>query len=74
MFLAAWNDGVVSCPNGMPDAGRTAEVLGLDESERPLVVLSFGYPARPVDAEQRAPEEWSARAKRKSLDELVQRL
>lgn len=74
MFLAAWNDGVASCPNGMPEPARTAEVLGLDEGERSLIVLSFGYPARPADPEARSAEEWSARANRKPLDELVRRL
>ena len=27
MMLAAWNEGVASCPSGMPDPDRTAEVL-----------------------------------------------
>ena len=35
------------------------------------VVLSFGYPARPRDPESRRAEEWSERANRKSLSELV---
>ncbi len=74
MMLAAWNEGVVSCPNGMPDAERTAEALGLDAGERPVIVLSFGYPARPRDPEARPPEEWSGRAQRKPLDEVVRRL
>ena len=74
MFLAAWNEGVVSCPNGMPDADRTKEVLGLGEGEQPLLVLSFGYPTRPLDPEARSPEEWSAQANRKPLSELVERL
>jgi nitroreductase len=74
MMLAAWNDGVVSCPNGMPDPARAAEVLGLEGEEQPAVVLTFGYPARDRDPERRAPEEWSARADRKPLDELVERL
>ena len=74
MMLAAWNEGVVSCPNGMPDEERTAEALGLDAEERPMIVLSFGYPAKPRDPEARAPEEWSRRAQRKPLDEVVRRL
>src|SRR5207247_8966058 len=49
MMLAAWNEGVVSCPNGMPDAAKTAEVLGLEGEERPAVVLRFGYPVAPRD-------------------------
>jgi len=73
MMLAAWNEGVVSCPNGMPDAAKTAEVLGLEGEERPAVVLSFGYPVTPRDPQRLTAEEWSARADRKALDELVER-
>ena len=69
MMLAAWNDGVVSCPNGIKDAETAARVVGGEVG----VVLSFGYPARPRDPQSRSAEEWSARAKRKPLDELVRR-
>ena len=74
MMLAAWNEGVASCPNGMPDAGRTAAALDIEEGEQPVAVLSFGYPARPRDPERRSAGEWSARANRKPLDELVRLL
>jgi hypothetical protein len=37
-------------------------------------ILSFGYPANPRDPQSRSAEEWSARAKRKPLDELVRRV
>jgi hypothetical protein len=37
-------------------------------------ILSFGYPAKPRDPESRTAEEWSARADRKPLDELVRRV
>ena len=72
MFLVAWNDGVASCPNGMPDADRTRAVLGLGEDESVAIVLSFGYPQRPANPERRSPEEWSERANRKPLDEIVE--
>jgi hypothetical protein len=36
-------------------------------------VLSFGYPRRPRDPESRSASEWSARAKRRPLEELVER-
>jgi nitroreductase len=71
MMLAAWNEGVTSCPNGMPDADRTGEVLGLGEDEHVINVLSFGYPARDTDPERRSPEEWIERANRKPFDEIV---
>jgi nitroreductase len=74
MMLAAWNDGVGSCPNGMPDAEATGRLLGLADGERLEMVLSFGYPAEPRDPESRTAEEWSRRAKRKPLGEIVTRL
>jgi nitroreductase len=74
MMLAAWNDGVGSCPNGMPDAEATGRLLGLADGERLEMVLSFGYPAEPRGPETRRAEEWSRRAKRKPLDDIVTRL
>jgi nitroreductase len=74
MLLAAWNEGVGGVPNGMPDPTRTAEVLGLGPDEAPAIVLTFGYPARERDPSRRFANEWSERADRKSLDELVERL
>jgi nitroreductase len=71
MFLAAWNEGVAASPNGLPDRDRAGELLGLEEDEQPLVVLSFGYPARAVDPERRSAEDWSARANRRPLAETV---
>jgi len=72
MMLAAWNEGVTSCPNGMPDPARAAQALGLPEGERPLNILTFGYPARPRDPESRPAGEWIARAKRKPFGEVVE--
>jgi nitroreductase len=73
MFLVAWNDGVVSCPNGMPDAEAVARVLGLEDGWLPLNVPSFGYPKRPLDPESKTPQEWSADANRKPLEAIVRR-
>jgi len=70
MMLAAWNDGVVSCPNGVSDADAAERVVGA----KPAIVLSFGYPATPRDPLQRTPDEWSARAKRKPLGDVVRRV
>ena len=70
MMLAAWNAGVVSCPNGIRDAEAAAAICGGEVKG----VLSFGYPASgPRNPERRTAEEWSERANRKSLDELVRR-
>ena len=73
MMLAAWNDGVTSCPNGMPDRATTGALLGLGEGEEVAMVLSFGYPASERHPEARAADEWIARVKRKALGELVER-
>ena len=74
MMLAAWNDGVGSCPNGMPDRAAVAELLGLDAGEDPAIVLSFGYPARPVDPSSRSPQEWIEAAKRVPFEDFVTRV
>jgi nitroreductase len=73
MMLAAWNDGITSCPNGMPDRGKTGALLGLGEDEDVAMVLSFGYPPSERHPEDRAADEWVSRVKRKALDELVER-
>jgi nitroreductase len=74
MMLAAWNDGVASCPNGIadPDAARAA--LGFGEEDSVATVLTFGYPASGRTAESRSADEWIDRADRKPLDEIVERL
>jgi nitroreductase len=75
MMLAAWNEGVGSCPNGMPDRAVAAGVLGLREGEEPAIVLSFGYPERPRrDPESQSAEAWVAAADRKPFEEIVERL
>ncbi|MBA2295882.1 MAG: nitroreductase family protein [Actinobacteria bacterium] len=73
MMLAAWNEGVVSCPNGVKDSDATSALLGLEGEERPANVLSFGYPARPHRPERTA-EQWAERANRRPLEEVVRRL
>jgi nitroreductase len=74
MMLAAWNEGVASCPNGMPDPAAAAETLGLEEGLLPVNIPSFGYPKRPVDPESKSVTDWSAEANRKPLDELVKKV
>ena len=73
MLLAAWNEGVGGSPNGIADRDAANKLLGVPEEQSIAIVLSFGYPARPRDPESRSAEEWSARAKRRSLDDLVER-
>ena len=74
MLLAAWNEGVGGSPNGIAEEEPVRTALHLAEDERVAIVLSFGYPARPRDPESHSPADWSARANRKLLDELVRRL
>jgi nitroreductase len=74
MMLAAWNDGIGSCPNGIADAERARAVLGLDEGEQVATILTFGYPARPRDPERRSAAEWIERADRLPFDQVVTEL
>jgi nitroreductase len=67
MMLAAWGDGVVSCPNGVRDPDVAAEIC----SGEVRAILSFGYPLRPHGPASHTAEEWSSRANRKPLSELV---
>jgi len=67
MMLAAWGDGVVSSPNGVRDADAAAQICGGEVR----AILSFGYPALLRDPESRSAEDWSARANRKPLSELI---
>jgi nitroreductase len=74
MLLQAWSDGVGGCPNGIADEKVARAALDLrDEDERIAVVLSLGYPRRPRDPKARTADEWSARAKRRPLDDVVRR-
>ena len=70
MLLAAWDLGIVSCPNGIRDGERAAELVGAGPVK---MILTFGYPQRELHVDARSAEEWSARAKRKPLDDLVVR-
>jgi nitroreductase len=70
MMLAAWGEGVASCPNGVRDPDAAAEICGGEVR----AILSFGYPARQRDPASRSAEEWSERANRKPLSELVREI
>jgi nitroreductase len=74
MLLAAWAEGLASCPNGIKDEDRARAAVAASEDERPTIVLTFGVPERPRDADSRSVEEWSARANRRPLDDVVRRL
>jgi nitroreductase len=74
MLLAAWNEGVGGSPNGVTNEEAVRTALHLEEEERVAMILSFGFPARARDPASRSAAEWSARANRKPLGELVRRL
>jgi nitroreductase len=65
MMVAAWNDGIGSCPAHLPEA-EVAKLLGIPRDMQVNRVIGFGY----VDpARANAPK--SVARKRKPLDELV---
>ena len=74
MMLAAWNDGVASCPNGIADADTARAALGLTDEDQLATVLTFGYPASGRTGESRSVDAWLSRVDRKPLDELVERV
>jgi nitroreductase len=74
IFLVAWNDGVASVPNGMPDTDRAAKALALQGGEKPAIILSFGYPRREQNPESKSAEEWSQEANRKPLEEAMRQV
>ncbi len=75
MMLAASNDGVGSCPNGIADAERLREALEHGEDESVATVLTFGYPlSSRRDPESLPAEEWVARADRRPHEEIVQEI
>lgn len=44
MMLAAWAEGITSCPVAMHDREGAAKVLGLPDDHVVAIVCSFGYP------------------------------
>ena len=70
MMLAAWNEGVVSCPNGIANPESLAALLGLEADEQVQIVLSSAI-RRARDPEARTPEEWIRPADRRPLEEVA---
>jgi nitroreductase len=65
MMIAAWNEGVTSCPAHLPEA-NVATLLGIPPTMHVNRVIAFGY----ADA-ARAAAPASVARRRKPLDELV---
>jgi nitroreductase len=74
MVLAAWSEGIASCPAGFHDGARAAALLGLGDEELPVVALCFGYPRTARDPARRPVADWIRRAHRRPLAEVVRRL
>jgi nitroreductase len=75
MMLAASNDGIGSCPNGIADAERLREALEHGEDESVATVLTFGHPARARrDPASLAADEWVRRADRVPYEEIVKEI
>ena len=72
MMLAASNDGIGSCPNGIADAAALQAALGHEDGEQVATVLTFGYPVTARDPGRLSPEEWIARADRRPFEEVVE--
>lgn len=45
MMIAAWAEGITSCPTSMHDADCAWRVLGLPDGYRVAIVLPFAYPS-----------------------------
>jgi nitroreductase len=76
MMLAAHDEGIGSCPNGIADPIGMEAVLGHAEDEQVATVISFGYPARRRgvggDPTSRSAEEWIARADRLPFEQVIE--
>lgn len=69
--LAAWADGIGTCPNGIHDMERVRAILDLEEGWDVATILSVGYPAEPLRPRGRDPKAILERIDRKPLEELT---
>jgi nitroreductase len=56
MMIAAWDQGILSCPVGLGDHDLCKEVLGYPEDYEVCLGLAFGYPKATVTAPAAARE------------------
>lgn len=73
MMLAAWNDGVGSCPNSVMDEPLARRVLKVPEEMSVSTILSLGYPGggEPQPRPNKDPMRVLARIDRLPLVELA---
>lgn len=70
MMLAAWADGIGTCPNTPRDRETCYRLLGLPEDAQIATILSIGYPEKPIHVSNDA-GAILRRINRKLLSELV---
>jgi nitroreductase len=63
MMVAAWAEGIHTCPIGLREEAVASEALGLPETHYASIGISFGYPAAATTTGESRP--------RLPLDELV---
>lgn len=71
MILAAWGDGIGSCPNGIRDMATANSLLRVPAAESTVTILSLGYPEQSVVPNADDVDGILRRIKRKSLEEVV---
>jgi len=69
--LAAWADGIGTCPNGIRDMDAVRRLLDLEEDWDVPTILSVGYPAEPLRPRGKDPDAILERIDRKPLEELT---
>jgi nitroreductase len=72
MMLAAWDEGVASCPNAIVDRDAIDELVGAGDGEDVAILVSFGRPESDKDPARKSPREWYAGADRMPLHRLVE--
>ena len=70
LMLAAWSQGIGSCPNTPVQKDDSKAILGVAGDADILTILSLGYPAEPVPRAS-DPDTILARIDRKPLEELT---
>lgn len=71
IMLAAWSDGIGSCPNSTQNLDDTKRILGITDDVVIATILSMGHPVEPVGPKDNDPEAILSRIDRKPLDEIV---
>ena len=71
IMLAAWADGIGSCPNASRDRDETKRILGVPDDFSIPIILSIGHPAEPVGPQDDDPDAILSRIDRKPLEDIV---